>query len=98
MSHYDVTKWHFTRVNVFFRELLFSGPHFPCQSASKGRVNRGNLLSQHAHFALSKEQAEAALDEVAGWEAELHDYYSQFLSGAELDAAVDATSGAHLKR
>ncbi|PBP73977.1 toxin/anti-toxin system, HipA-like toxin module [Pseudomonas syringae] len=62
------------------------------------RLNRGNLLSQHAHFALSKEQAEAALDEVAGWEAELHDYYSQFLSGAELDAAVDATSGARLKR
>ena len=62
------------------------------------RLNRGNLLSQHAHFALSKEQAEAALDEVAGWEAELHDYYSQFLSGAELDATVDATSGARLKR
>ncbi|MEX5533863.1 hypothetical protein ABFV54_01955 [Pseudomonas syringae] len=35
------------------------------------RLNRGNLVSQHAHFALSKEQAEAALDEVAGWEAAL---------------------------
>ena len=62
------------------------------------RLNRGNLLSQHTHFALSKEQAEATLDEVAGWEAELRDYYSQLLSGAELDAAVDATSGARLKR
>ncbi|KPZ07723.1 Uncharacterized protein ALO41_04118 [Pseudomonas amygdali pv. ulmi] len=62
------------------------------------RLNRGNLLSQHAHFALNKEEAEAALDEVAGWEAELHDYYSQFLAGAELDAAVDATSAARLKR
>ncbi|PBQ20873.1 hypothetical protein CCL09_01925 [Pseudomonas congelans] len=48
--------------------------------------------------ALSKEQAEAALDEVAGWEAELRDYHSQLPSGAELDAAVDATSGARLKR
>ncbi|WP_163031879.1 hypothetical protein [Pseudomonas congelans] len=47
---------------------------------------------------MSKEQAEAALDEVAGWEAELRDYHSQLPSGAELDAAVDATSGARLKR
>ncbi len=35
---------------------------------------------------------------MAGWEAELHDDYSQFLSGAELDAAIDATSGARLRR
>ncbi|KPZ11947.1 hypothetical protein ALP50_01977 [Pseudomonas syringae pv. spinaceae] len=62
------------------------------------RLNRGNLLSQHSHFALNKSQAEAVLDEVASWEAELHDYYSQFLAGAELDAAVTATSGARLKR
>lgn len=62
------------------------------------RLNRGNLLSQHSHFALNKSQAEAVLDEVASWEAELHDYYSQFLAGAELAAAVTATSGARLKR
>lgn len=59
-------------------------------------IHRANLLSQHLHFALSKSEAEAILDEVANWEQELKDHYAQHLAGAELDAAAAATSGARL--
>ncbi|WP_397453595.1 type II toxin-antitoxin system HipA family toxin [Pseudomonas sp. NA-150] len=57
------------------------------------RITRDNLLSQHRHFALTREEAEAALNQVASWETELHEHYSQFLVGADLDAAVAAASG-----
>lgn len=64
----------------------------------QGRViSRANLLSHHRHFALSEDEAAAILDEVAGWEDELKDYYSRHLAGADLDAAVAATSGARLR-
>ena len=59
-------------------------------------LSRANLLSHHQHFALSEEDAADILDEVASWEAELTDHYAQHLAGAELDAAVDATSGKKL--
>lgn len=59
-------------------------------------LNRANLLSHYQHFALSEEEAASILDEVASWEPELKDHYAQHLAGAELDAAVAATSGARL--
>ncbi|MDH4557865.1 type II toxin-antitoxin system HipA family toxin [Pseudomonas sp. BN417] len=59
-------------------------------------LSRGNLLSHHQHFALSEETAAGILDEVAAWEPELKDHYAQHLAGAELDAAVEATSGKKL--
>ncbi|GAB3482544.1 type II toxin-antitoxin system HipA family toxin [Azotobacter salinestris] len=59
-------------------------------------LSRANLLSHHQHFALSEEDAAGILDEVASWEPELKDHYAQHLAGAELDAAVDATSGRKL--
>jgi serine/threonine-protein kinase HipA len=31
------------------------------------QISRANLLSHHAHFALTREQAEQLLEEVAGW-------------------------------
>lgn len=60
-------------------------------------LSRANLLSQHAHFALTQEQAEFILDEVAGWEQALKDHYAQYLTGIELDVAIAATSAARLR-
>ncbi|BAU75794.1 hypothetical protein [Metapseudomonas furukawaii] len=53
-------------------------------------------MSHHQHFALSRNAAAEILDEVAAWEEALKDHYAQYLAGAELDAAVDATSGRRL--
>lgn len=60
------------------------------------QISRSNLLSHHAHFALSRDQAEQLLDEVAGWEEELKDYYGQWLKGEELRMARDAVSSARM--
>jgi serine/threonine-protein kinase HipA len=60
-------------------------------------LSRANLLSQHKHFALTKDEAAGILDEVASWESELKEHYAKHLAGAELDAAVDATSGERLQ-
>lgn len=59
-------------------------------------LSRANLLSQHEHFALTKDEAAGILDEVASWESELMEHYAEHLAGAELDAAVDATSSGRL--
>jgi serine/threonine-protein kinase HipA len=59
-------------------------------------LSRANLLSQHEHFALTKDEAAGILDEVASWESELMEHYAKHLAGAELDAAVDATSSERL--
>jgi serine/threonine-protein kinase HipA len=59
-------------------------------------IGRLNLLSQHQHFALTKDAAIEVLDRVASWEAELKEHYARHLRGAELDAAVAATSGSRL--
>lgn len=61
------------------------------------QLSRANLLSQHQHFALSRVEAEAILDEVISWESELREHYSQFLTGRDLDEAVTASSGMRLK-
>ncbi|KPA96758.1 MULTISPECIES: HipA domain-containing protein [Pseudomonas] len=61
------------------------------------RISRNNLLSHHEHFALSREQAEQMLDEVISWEQELKDYYGQWLNGAELQMAQEATSAARMR-
>ncbi|MEB0039496.1 HipA domain-containing protein [Pseudomonas sp. MH10] len=60
------------------------------------KINRKNLLSHHAHFALSLDHAEHVLDEVAGWEQELKEYYGQWLQGAELEMAREATRAERL--
>lgn len=59
-------------------------------------LSRDNLLSQHRHFALTKDEAVGILDQVASWESELKEHYAKHLAGAELDAAVDATSSKRL--
>ena len=55
-----------------------------------------NMLSHHAHFALTREHAEHLLVEVAGWEDELKAYYAQVLAGCDLDMAVDAVSSVRM--
>lgn len=55
------------------------------------RVSRSNLLSQHRHFALDKDDAEEVLERVAGWADELRDHYGEFLNGKTLELAREAT-------
>lgn len=62
------------------------------------QVSRSNLLSHHTHFALTRDQAEHLLEEVASWEQELKDHYAQILSGEDLDMACDATSSVRMLR
>ncbi|WP_248803189.1 type II toxin-antitoxin system HipA family toxin [Pseudomonas sp. MWU13-2100] len=59
-------------------------------------LSRSNLLSHHRHFGLTEDEAAVILDDVADWEQDLKEHYAQHLAGAELDAAVAATSGARL--
>ncbi|MFJ4373620.1 type II toxin-antitoxin system HipA family toxin [Pseudomonas japonica] len=56
------------------------------------KVSRSNLLSQHRHFALVRDEAEDILERVAGWADELRDYYGDFCKGKALEAAREATS------
>ncbi|MDR0277246.1 MAG: type II toxin-antitoxin system HipA family toxin [Paucimonas sp.] len=56
------------------------------------KVTRSNLLSQHLHFALTKDEAEGILDQVAGWADELREYYGCFFKGKALEAAREAVS------
>lgn len=56
------------------------------------KISRANLLSQHSHFGLTREQAETILDDVAEWAQELKDHYGQFLRGEELKLAQEATT------
>ena len=56
------------------------------------KVSRANLLSQHRHFSLDRDEAEAVLEEVAGWVDELRDYYGDFFKGQALELAREATS------
>ena len=60
------------------------------------QISRANMLSHHAHFALTREHAEHLLVEVAGWEDELKAYYAQVLTGSDLDMAVDAVSSVRM--
>lgn len=60
------------------------------------KVSRANLLSQCRHFALSEDEAKMMLEQVAGWEDELKDYYGDFLKGEELQLAREATSAARI--
>jgi serine/threonine-protein kinase HipA len=60
------------------------------------KISRANMLSHHAHFALTRDQAEHALEEVAGWASELKDYYGQWLKGETLDLARDAVSAVRM--
>ncbi|WEL53015.1 type II toxin-antitoxin system HipA family toxin [Pseudomonas kermanshahensis] len=60
------------------------------------QISRANMLSHHAHFALTREHAEHLLEEVAGWEDELKAYYAQVLAGSDLDMAVDAVSSVRM--
>jgi serine/threonine-protein kinase HipA len=60
------------------------------------QISRANMLSHHAHFALTREHAEHLLVEVAGWEDELKAYYAQVLAGSDLDMAVDAVSSVRM--
>ncbi|HEX8596844.1 MAG TPA: type II toxin-antitoxin system HipA family toxin [Pseudomonas sp.] len=62
------------------------------------QVSRSNLLSHHRHFALGREHAEHLLDEVASWEKELKDYYSQWLKGEDLQMVREATSSERMLR
>jgi serine/threonine-protein kinase HipA len=60
------------------------------------RISRANLLSQHQHFALSRDEAESVIEQVAGWAEELQEYYGGFLKGEELQLAKEATSAARI--
>jgi serine/threonine-protein kinase HipA len=62
------------------------------------QISRSNLVSHHAHFALSRDHAEQVLEEVAGWEEALKDHYGQFLKGEALRMVRDATSSARMLR
>jgi len=56
------------------------------------RVSRANLLSQHRHFALDRDEAEGVIERVAGWVGELRDYYGDYLGARELELAREAAS------
>jgi len=60
------------------------------------RLSRANLLSQHQHFALTEEEAAGCLDRVAGWAAELKEFYAAFLEGPELDLACESVGASRL--
>ncbi|WP_264313340.1 type II toxin-antitoxin system HipA family toxin [Pseudomonas putida] len=60
------------------------------------QISRANLLSHHAHFALTREHAEHLLAEVAGWEHELKAHYAQLLAGSDLEMAVAAVSSVRM--
>ena len=63
---------------------------------SGSQISRANLLSHHAHFALSRDEAGEVLEEVAGWEEELKDYYGHWLKGQDLQAACEAVGAARM--
>lgn len=59
-------------------------------------ISRTNMLSHHAHFALSRAQAEQVLNEVASWEDELKAHYGKWLRGTDLHMACDAVSSTRM--
>ncbi len=59
-------------------------------------INRTNVLSHHAHFALSRAQPEQVLNEVASWEDELKAHYGKWLRGTDLHMACDAVSSTRM--
>ncbi|WP_296262684.1 MULTISPECIES: hypothetical protein [unclassified Pseudomonas] len=61
------------------------------------KISRANLLSHHAHFALSHDEAQALLEEVAGWADELKAYYGKWLVGTDLHMACDAVSSVRMR-
>lgn len=62
------------------------------------RISRSNLLSHHSHFALSRDEAESLIDEVAGWEQELKDHYGQWLKGPELNMVHNAVGSVRMRK
>ncbi|AJQ47150.1 MULTISPECIES: type II toxin-antitoxin system HipA family toxin [Pseudomonas] len=60
------------------------------------QISRANLLSHHAHFALTREQAEQLLEEVAGWEQALKAHYQRLLAGEDLRTACEAASAVRM--
>ena len=56
-------------------------------------INRSNLLSMHAHFHLSKDEAIAIIDEIASWEDEIRGLYRKYLSPSDcmmVERALDS--------
>lgn len=60
-------------------------------------INRENLLSHVEHFGLSREEAAAVLDEVAGWEDELKEHYRSVLSPSLADLAIRSVDAGRLR-
>ncbi|MFJ3525599.1 type II toxin-antitoxin system HipA family toxin [Pseudomonas sp. NPDC090203] len=61
------------------------------------KVSRANLLSHHAHFALSLDDARNVLDEVASWEDALKAHYGSWLAGTDLDMACEAVNSSRMR-
>lgn len=59
-------------------------------------ISRQNMLSHHEHFGLDMTAAEAILDRVLGWEAELREHYGVQLVGVDYEAAIGAISSARV--
>lgn len=53
-------------------------------------LSHRNLLSQAEHYGLSREQADAVIDEVADWAPDLEAHYREHLCQPELELALDA--------
>lgn len=60
-------------------------------------ISRENMLSHAEHFGLSREDAEALLDEVAGWEDELKDYYRSVLPSSLANLAILSMDAGRLR-
>jgi serine/threonine-protein kinase HipA len=56
-------------------------------------INRENFLSQCSQFLLTETQAAEILDEVASWEDELRELYSQNLSSHDFNLINMALDG-----
>jgi len=61
------------------------------------KVSRANLLSHHAHFALSLDDARNVLDEVVSWEDALKAHYGSWLAGTDLDMACEAVNSSRMR-
>ena len=73
----------------------------PTLAMAVGQQGRGisheNILSHAGHFGLSREDAAAVLDEVAGWADELREHYLRLLSPSLADLAIRSVDAGRLR-
>lgn len=81
---YKNHKWRLAPLFDVVPNTEFSPTRLSMKIGTQGElINRDNLLSMHAHFHLSLDEAIAVVDEVASWEDEIRELYRTKLSSSD---------------